>query len=341
MNREQTSVLARLAGAAVLTVVFIACSGGNTDGGEAVDNAANFGDDHFVADDDSVGRIEVDVVETEIQVSRTSGFFARVRDASGAPVENIKVSCDSEDGVAILEPTTGTEITDSQGNISGVIGCAAPGSLIFGCRVPVGANKRKFVTIKCRGPIPQGFSGFPGASGGGLGTGGVADSDDAGVGGVNPDGVRVTSIQAADLGGDARSTSIDTRQSICDDDTAEPFFDSTLFIKVENNSNSTIRFTKMNYTVDNAFGNGSANFNSTDLSLVGEVAASGGSSEFSVLGFDAGSGGKTFAGSSTPIPAGLGFRNLTVRLYGTTDLGDAVTVTGRTALSFDNFDNCP
>jgi hypothetical protein len=150
-----------------------ACSGGgDTDGGSGADQL--YLGDQYVADD-SAGTISLSVDSTSIPVAGTSNFSVAVRDAQGAPVPGLKIACDSEAGVAVIEPATGLEITSSSGSISGVIGCELPGSFQFACRLPIGANKRKMVTIKCTGTVPAGFSGFAGAGGGGLGTGGVGD----------------------------------------------------------------------------------------------------------------------------------------------------------------------
>lgn len=330
----------------VVTASIIACSsGGDTDGGHANDLAESYSDGSFVADDSTVGRIEVEVLEPELQVALISGFHARAFDAAGSPVPNIKISCDSEQGVAIIEPTTGTEITDDGGQISGKIGCELPGSYQFGCRLPAGANRRKFVTIKCSGPIPNGFNGFDGAAGGGLGTGGAAGNEDGGLGGTNPEGVRITEISISDSGDTSSTTSIDTTLSDCDTDattfTPEPFFDTTVTLKVLNNSNSNIRFTSMKYSVPNASGSGSATFTSSSISLIGEAAPNGGEATFSsILIFDANGLGKRFNGASANMPSSLGFRNVTFSITGTNDLGDTVTITGSKALSFDGFNNC-
>lgn len=328
-----------------LSALVMSCSSGDTDGGKSGDLADSYGNGTFVADDETVGRIEVEVLEPELQVALTSGFFVRVFDASGQPVPGMRIACDSEQGIAIVEPTTGIEITDSGGAISGRIGCEVPGSYQFGCRLPVGGNRRKFVDIKCSGPIPNGFTGFPGAAGGGLGTGGSGGAQDGGVGGVNPEGVRITNISISDNGGSGATTSIDTVLSDCDTEpttfTGEPFFDTQATFKVVNNSNLNIRFTSLRYTVPNASGSGSSSFTSSPISLIGEAAPNGGESTFSsIVIFDAVSLGKRFNGASANIPASLGFRNVTFALTGTTDLGDEVTITGSQALSFDGYNNC-
>ncbi len=139
--------------------------GGNTHGGEE-----EFGSSDFPSGTDATGKVEVRVNDDDMNVGDRSGFHVFVYDGNGAPVQNIQVLCDSELGVAILEPTTGREMTGQFGDISGVIGCASPGSYQFGCRLPLGGNKRQFVTIKCRG---TGNAPFPGAAGGGIGGGSI------------------------------------------------------------------------------------------------------------------------------------------------------------------------
>jgi hypothetical protein len=333
-------------GFCVMALLVVACTGGggDTDGGSANDLANDYGDGAFVDDENSAGKIEVEVVEPELQVALTSGFFARVYDAAGAPVPNIRIACDSEEGVAILEPTSGFETTDSGGAISGRIGCEVPGSYLFGCRLPVGGNKRKFVTVKCQGPIPNGFTGFPGAGGGGLG-GGTASGNDGGVGGVDPSGVRITDISVSDRGTGEGTSSIDTVISDCDTDpttfTAEPFFDTSATFKVVNNSNRTIRFTELRYRVPNASGSGTSSFTSSPVRFIGEALPNGAEATFSqIIIFNAEGLGKSFNGAGANIPSNLGFRNVTFELTGETDIGESVTITGSEALSFDNYNNC-
>lgn len=344
--------------------LFLGCSG-STDGGSA-DEESLVGDE-FVASDDATGSITLLLSNDTVEVSEVANFSVQVRDANGNPVPQIKVSCDSEVGVAIVEPTTGTELTDSSGNMSGVFGCALPGSFQMGCRLPIGASKRKFATVHCTGAVPTGFDGFEGSAGGGLGTGGVDVNDDGSVGGSDEgEGLRITSVSLRDTGdlsedGDSSTTAVDVGRETCDngtpsdatDDFCEPFFDTHLVITVQNDSNSNVTFTRFTYSLDNSDGTGTP-FNSRGISPTEsrEIPAGGGEGSLIVLFLNAtgtgGSGcssggcasGKLFTGSSTPISCGLGFRNVTVNLEGATSEGDPVTVTGRTALSFGSFDNC-
>lgn len=322
------------------------CSG-STDGGEAGDT--NFAGEQFVADEESTGSISLNVTNTRFPVGSVVGFSATVRNRDGVGVEGIRLSCDSELGVAITEPSTGSEITDSSGSISGSIGCAAPGSYRFGCRLPVGAAKREIVTINCEGPVPTGFAGFPGAAGGGLGlgSGGIDNDTDAGPGGVDTaQGVQIISLALLDTGdlGASGSASVDTTKGVCvtedpdDVDPPEPFFDTYIRITVRNNSSSAIQFSGYSYVIQNG------SIKSGSIGFLGASAVGPNGKEEGLISVFApvsgtASGQKSFIGQSTPIGS-LGFTNYTVTLIGTNDLGDQITVKASSIATFDNFNRC-
>lgn len=335
----------------VLTVVvaifsLISCRGGTGGGG------ADFSGSEFVADDSNAGSLTLNVNNTTIAVGGTSNFNVEVIDASGNPVPQIQVSCDSEIGVAIIEPTVGSELTDEFGNMSGVLGCELPGSFQFACRLPIGVNKRKFASIHCDGDVPVGFVGFPGAAGGGLGggNGGVDVPDGGGSGGTDLSNIRLSAIQFFDNGTlDTASLGLDiTADSDCNNDgTAndpEPFFDTFVALSILNPASVNVTFTSYNYTVNNADGAGSQ-FVSQNITFIGQAdaltaTADGGELTITGVPFAKASGGQKFyAGSSSAITA-VGFKNITFRVSGRTSEGDAVTVTGRTAISIGTFDNC-
>ena len=156
--------------------IIIGCGGGQgaTDGGSGAQ--PDFRDDQFIAGDTTTGSMSLSLSRGSLGVGDTSPFTVSVVNASGKPVSNINVACDSERGVAIVEPSRGFEMTNSSGVMSGVIGCESPGSFQMVCRLSVGANRRKFAQVTCTGDVPAGFQGFPGAAGGGLG-GGVQNND--------------------------------------------------------------------------------------------------------------------------------------------------------------------
>lgn len=337
-NRVVTLQIGALLGFAVL----LGCMGGqgSTDGGSAEN--PNFADDQFVAGDDTTGSMKLVLSQESISVGDTASFTVHVQNASGAPVSNINVACDSESGVAIVEPQRGYEMTGSSGTMSGVIGCERPGSFQMVCRLSVGANRRKFVGVKCTGDVPAGFQGFPGAGGGGLG-GGVQNNDDGDV--------RIVEAGFSDDNNTSQTgSSIDIAQdSDCDNDSntvdIEPFFDTYVTLKVENNLAEQVRFEYLQYTIDNVDGQGTE-FTSKRLGLTQETnssaSGSGGTASITLPIFKAYGGGK-FVGD--PVGVGLQITNsalLTVSfsLVGQTSSGDPIEVTARATASFGSFNRC-
>ena len=322
----------------VATLALWGC--GNTDGGEADDQS--FGDDVFVSADGVTGKIEITVPD-RVAVGSTDNFSAKVTDVDGAAVPAIQVSCDSERGIAIIEPTTGTELTDSFGGISGVVGCRFPGSFQFGCRLPIGANKRKFKTIHCEGDIPSGFSGFPDAAGGGIGTGGVSVGDDGEPGGDGIDGVRVASLEVFDVstnatfGVDVEATADCNGDGTADD--PEPFVQNLVCATLENNNNQQVEIVNMRFTVDNVDGTGTGDYTSPNIRTGVEVDPNGGTVEVCApfTSFNS-SGDKVFVGRTTEI-AEL-FRNITFRYSVRNQSGDTGSVSIGTGIDFQNFNNC-
>ncbi|MCB0352086.1 MAG: hypothetical protein KDD64_01130 [Bdellovibrionales bacterium] len=323
------------------------CGGGGTDG----DSGTDFGG-IFVASDSTVGKIEVQPNSSTLAVGATTGFSVQVSNQSGAGVPNIQVACDSESGLAIIEPADGNELTDGSGFMSGTIGCRLPGSFQFACRLPIGTNLREFETIICTGGIPAGFDGFAGAAGGSLGGGVQTPSGGSNAGGSGVDGIELTSINVVtEFGSSSFTPEIDTTQVNCDDtgeeQDCEAFSDDVVQFSIQNNTNQSVRFTSYNYTVPNADGAGSS-FTSVSLSLNSVlVAPGGGETGVQALFIEIRSGGsgacslqKRFPDASFNIPGDLGFRNITFRLNGETEGGDSVTLVGRATVSFDNFDNC-
>jgi hypothetical protein len=331
----------------VLAGVSAGCLGGqgSTDGGSGADHGLE--DDTFVSDESTTGSVVLDVVSPSIEVGNTSMFTVRAVNSRQQPVANINVACDSEQGVAILDPQRGYALTDSTGVMSGVIGCEAPGSFQFLCRLAVGANRRRFVTVNCTGDVPSGFQGFPGAAGGGLG-GGSQTNDDGDV--------RITSagfIDAAFTSRDdipAAGTSIDISQiPDCDLDPStldpEPFYDTYVKLVVENNRAEQVRFEYLQYTVADVDGQGTE-FTSKRLGLTQDVdsslAESGESSTIVMPIFKAYNLGK-YVGD--PLGVGIQITNralITVSfiLGGKTAAGEPVVVRGRSTASFGDFLAC-
>jgi hypothetical protein len=333
----------------LIIAAFAGCMGGsgNTDGGSGRD--PGYRDDVFVSDETTTGSLRVEVEEPELAVGATSGFLVWVKDSEGRPVQNINVACDSERGLAILEPTTGFELTDSSGSMSGRIGCESPGSFQMVCRVSVGANRRKFVGVKCRGDVPSGFDGFPGAGGGGLG-GGVAQDGDSGDVTIVAMGFEDGGATGVTPGSPSSNASIDIfQESDCDgvQSTVDPerFFDTYVNLEVENNLTEDIRFSYLTYSVRNVDGQGTA-FQSKQIGLTStsssSVSGNGGTTGILVPIFKAAQGGK-YVGDPSGVGIRItqvGFRTVSVTLYGQTASGKRVEITARSTASFSNFDRC-
>ena len=320
-------ILALLAG----SVWVLGCNSSGTGGGGPADSGSQ-----FVASADQVGTITLSVSKNPLGVAETSSFSVRVRDQSGNPVPQIKISCDSEQELAVIEPTTGVEMTDSYGHMSGVVGCEAAGSFQLGCRLPVGANKRAFVSIKCVGDVPAGFTGWPNAAGGSLGGGVDTTGDDSGG-----FATRVTEITFVDQGGDDSTNTIDVLQDECPDESAEPFFDTQVSLTVINNSNEDVDFFEYSYVVKNFNGSG-ADFQSGRLAIAGApVTANGGEGSYVDLFLRANGGHKYFYNNQVISPKMYGFKNIEITLYGVDSNGESVTAFGKTSVSFNDYNNCP
>ena len=331
MLRTKTSLTVFIASLLVLGLVLGGCKRSST---EQSDD--DFAGSEFVSTEDAAGGLRISVNTTSIPVAGTTGFGVQVFDANGVGVPNVRVLCDSERGVAILEPTSGSSLTDSSGFMSGVIGCEIEGSFQFGCRLPLGGNKRKFENILCQGDTPGGFTGFPGSAGGGLG-GGVVEAGDEGD-------IRINEIGFLDGDSAIPGFQIDITQDFCDppaNTQTEPFGDTSIQATIVNDTNQIIRLTSLTYSVANFDGVGGTYTQPTPIRFLGEVTlpADGGQATINALVFDASGGGKRFADNATFITA-PGIRNVTITISGTNGAGERISVTARTAVSFDNFDLC-
>ncbi|NDC38167.1 MAG: hypothetical protein EBZ48_08960 [Proteobacteria bacterium] len=311
--------LAIAAGVVSAGGILIGC--GSTGGG----GSDGSGNDPYVPPT-TLGSISVRVNDKDLGVSETSGFSVVVKDSGGNGIPLTRITCDSEEGVALVEPTKGSEITDASGAISGTVGCEKPGSYLFGCRLPVGGNKRQFVTITCRPPIPSGFNGFPGAGGGGLGGGGGSSSTP---------GVSITAVTVSELEKDVLT--VDTLAGVCGSGTeitAEPYSDTLIKFRVSNETDQRITFNSYSYSIDGVF-------ESSDISVTGTLVAEPGAEGIDIQAFfaDAAEGQKTFIGSSTAIGA-IGPTSVSVTLRGTNGLGQVVRTSAAFSVSFNNYNNC-
>ncbi len=231
-----------LAGA---VVALAGCSGGSTSSNEE----ANGGDGAYVPGASS-GSITYSVEQTSIPVGSTSDFVVSVRGQDGDPSEGVSILCDSENGVAIIEPSIGSELTNGSGSMSGVIGCEKPGSFRTACWGPA-LNRTANVFIKCTGDIPSGFTGFANAAGGNLG-GGVATPDDpaGGSGGTSVSALTlISAVEVTDVRDEA-TVAIDVTASTCAEEGQEELFGPDLVsFTIQNNSASRVTCSTWSMTI--------------------------------------------------------------------------------------------
>jgi hypothetical protein len=159
----------------VAALLIVGCRG-NTDGGDAAVTADTPSGQY--SSDGAAGASLTIRVSGSVTVGGRTGFSVTALDPTGAPLAYIRIFCESEQGIAILEPSSGGvafEHTGPTGFMSGVLGGLLPGSYILECRGPQGFNLVDRVSINVTGSAPSGFTGFPGAAGGNLGGGVITD----------------------------------------------------------------------------------------------------------------------------------------------------------------------
>lgn len=347
MKSRKKTLLSGFAATALIGSTLFAFSGcGGDTGGEG----DSFDETAFVDTDSNTGGIRLEIIEDRIGVAETSGFRVKVFDAKGAGVPEIQIACDTETGLALIEPTTGFELTDNSGQMSGRVGCVTPGSYQIGCRLPVGANKRSLQTIVCEGPVPAGFAGFPGAGGGSLGVG--SSPTGGAVPPASSGSIRLSAVTAFENGAD--TLSLDVSRGSCgfedqngDGDTTdpgdidpEPFTDTRVTFEVKNETSEPVNFTSFSYDVSGASGSGTF-YSSSELAFSqgGNISANS-TANLVGLFLKASSSSKSFTGSSAAISSSLGFRNITFTLFGTSASGRSVEVQASVGLSFGNYDSC-
>ena len=311
---------------------------------------------NFISTEPATGDIDLDVKNSIVTVSDTTSFSVKITDRNGAPVQNVRISCDTEQGLAIVEPNTGSFLTDNFGNASGLLGCEAAGSFRVGCRAPVGVNIREFDTVKCEGTRPIGFAGFPDAAGGGLGGGVDLSNDET----ENEEfALRILSISFNEVDQDD-TKSIDFFQSLCDpdpvnvgDEFPEPFTETEVNFTIENNTNQIVRIEGFQYTIENYDNNGTP-ATSDLLNFIGEedpvIDPNGGTVGFRGLFLEFGDlapiGSNPNVGKTVPFDGPTltfgteGFKNVEFTLFGTNSSGEAETITARESISLNAFNRC-
>lgn len=327
-------IAAALAGALALTAT-VGCNSGDTDGGKGNDDA---GVGNTPVSNGGFGaKLTIDIVDEPIPVGGRVGFFVTAVDPAGLPLAFRRVFCDSEKGIAILEPSNGGvafEHTGPDGRMSGVLGGVHPGSFIIECRLEEGFNLVARKSTKVTGDIPLGFNGFPGAAGGNLGGGLIVDSPE-------DDDVLATAVLflVNSSGSGEPNGPIDiSRDTDCDDDPAtndpEPYFLDEYLATIQNKRGVDAFVTDVTISIELPSGT------VTTRQLLPEtLIPSGGSGEVNntfteVVGADT----KVLVGTTTAIPAGTW--NVTFNFDGEDLNGDDFDTTFTAAVTFANIDNC-
>ncbi len=304
--------------------ILAGCSGGG-DTGNHTDNPS---DGTFVATPETVGTFVLQVNNANPNVGEVVGFFAGAKNTRGEGVQGIEIYCDSEKGVALIEPTTGHEMTDSIGAISGKFGCETPGSYQLMCRMATGAFLRKAVTIRCSGPIPADFTGFPDAGGGTLGGGGGSKDGTTAINSITFDDGTITGTQSIDI----------QQNPNCGTDLANPtpeaFGDTMVHITITNSSASTITVPSYTFSVGSSF-------QSSVIALGGEsmTVAPGASATFTSVFAYQNNTAKYFSGEDAPISVS-GVQNVEIAVQVISADGNTYELLGEVALKFANIDRC-
>ena len=334
-SRFVRALIVIIASAALIVTVFGACKKGSTDGGTAAQDDGSGGlGSQFVSDGGAGGTLTL-TITGGLTVAGTTGFRVTATDPAGRPLAFIRIFCESELGIAILEPNSGGvafESTGPDGLMSGVIGGLLPGSFIMECRGPQGFNLVARAQVVIRGSIPSGFDGFPGAAGGNLGGGSFVDPDPDITDGT---GVIIASVTYTDVAGTTTGGPLDTAQIPDCDGVAttidpEPLSNTNYGITVTNNSGLLIFI------------------DSVRIDYVGSVMGSTGTQP-QIIDIPAGSSatisgvallGLTWANGA--MVGGITETGTTTATVTFTDeLGVTATITDMGSLSFQPLDRCP
>jgi hypothetical protein len=320
-----------------------ACSG-DTDGGGAAEDAQGPGDP-VVSDGGFGATLKIVLGDESIGVGDTSTYHVELRDPVGNPIPFIRIFCETERGVAIVEPSVNGvafEHTDFYGNMSGVIGGVLPGSFLMECRAQQGFNLYDRKTVKVTGDVPLGFEGFPGAAGGNLGGGVIVDTTPDVDDGV---GLRISSLQFEDAGGPTNVGPLDlTADDDCNNDgtatDAEPFEFTNFQIGITNETTEDVTIQSASFVIND----GGSPARTGTINVTTGVAAGGTATVSAPLTSNAASCPATaesivcYSGTNTLAVEGRHQGILTV--VARTAAGDSVSLIRNFSIQWDYVDNC-
>lgn len=327
---------------AALGVSALTSCQGNTDGDER--RSDSLVGERYVADGGAGATITIDAPK-DIAVGEQEAFSVTLTDPQGQPMPYVRVFCESEKGIGILEPSSGGvafEHTGSRGVMSGVLGGVVPGSYLLECRGPEGYGLIARTTIVIVGPIPDGFTGFTGAAGGNLGGGYLVDvtpeTDDSedGLGGI-----RVARVTFTDGPDESTSGPIDVHQGVCDNGTAtdpsddffEPWFFNDYRVVVKNDTSEKITIGTIGFTIRDSTTSSTSTQQKTVVIEQGEEGTLDG-----LLTDLQGTGVKMFAGGTDVVKVGTYRVDFVITGY--TEEGTNFVLSRSVTLTFDYVNRC-
>ncbi len=314
--------LGMLVGVLTLGAMTLAgCSKGDT--GDAGNNSGP--GTQFVSDGGAGATLEITVVGgNRLATGSTTGFFVEARDPSGLALAFIQIFCESEHGIAIIEPSSGGvafEMTGEDGNMSGVIGAVTPGSFVLQCEANNGFGLVDRVTIVNEGDAPAGFAGFPGAAGGNLG-GGVIIEDPTNEAAVS----EFTFVRNGEA-----VTTLDTERGLCLNSdggcTVEPFGATSWSITITNTTTRQITSATISFTIGGTASTAGPFSDTISITSGGSATITGPMS-----------GGTTFAITGDPVPTGTFPTTVTVSL--TFDDGSSISDSTTRTFTYGPVNSC-
>ncbi len=316
-------------------LVFVGCDQGNTD------NDTDDLGSQFVSDGGAGATLTIEITDDSLSVTETTPFTVTARDPRGAPLAFLRIFCESERGIAIVEPSSNGvafEHTGSGGVMSGVLGALLPGSYLLECRAPIGVGLIARRSIVITGDVPTGFTGFPGAAGGNLGGGVIVDTSD-----VDTDNaVAVSGVSFSDSGGSGASLDITTdRTEDCDPSVTgtqqEPFGNGTVTLNITNNTTQAIVIDSVEITVDDGTTAPSA---AANLATTIDASSSAGLSGIVLLRASVSPTTGTVAYSASGDTPVAGTHDVEISVTGHSESGDSFTIDATSTITLTNEDNC-
>ena len=321
------------------SVAWVGCTGaGDTDGGQGNDDSGVGSQPVSNGGFGASLTIELDGGGNILHTAERTGFFVTALDPRGVPLADKQVFCETEKGIAIIEPSSNGvafEHTGSSGTMSGVLGGVTPGSYQIECRLGEGFNLVATRHFKVEGDVPAGFAGFPGAAGGNLGGGNLVENP-------NPTSQAI-SVTFGTVGGSALTSNgpIDLVQDLdCNRDgpatlsDLEPYGFDEYHVTLSNGSAGDLIVDSVTFVVDDG-----RSVTSTQQKT-GLVIGAGATGEIvgTFTEFVLGSGLKTFAGTSALALLGTYNVSFTVRAHSVID--GSLTFRTSASVTFGDVNYC-